>query len=73
MVVIWAVTLCLILLMLLWWRQMERADERWAWMDSELLVLYNRALKRYPALLEQLQSHMQTGEPLGEDFAPTFG
>ena len=51
----------------------EHADERWAWMDSELLVLYNRALKRYPALLEQLQSHMQTGEPLGEDFAPTFG
>ncbi len=51
----------------------EQADERWAWMDSEMLVLYNRALKRYPALLQQLNEHMRTGEALGEDFAPAFG
>ena len=41
----------------------------WARMDSELLARFNRALKRYPELLEQLRS----GEPLGEDFAPDFG
>ena len=51
----------------------DREDERWLWMDSEMLVLYNRALKRYPILLEQLEQHMRTGEPLGEDFAPAFG
>lgn len=34
MVVIWAVTLCLILLMLLWWRQMERAAVRRAWIEG---------------------------------------
>ncbi|MGM9548632.1 MAG: zinc dependent phospholipase C family protein [Faecousia sp.] len=50
-----------------------QGDDRWKWMDSEMLVLYNRALKRYPILLEQITAHMRTGEPLGEDFAPTFG
>ena len=42
-------------------------------MDSEMLVLYNRALKRYPVLLSQLDEYMRTGEPLGEDFVPAFG
>lgn len=42
-------------------------------MDSELLARYNQAVKRYPRLLEQLQTHMRTGEPLGEDFAADFG
>lgn len=48
------------------------ADERWTWIDSEMLVRYNRALKCYPVLLEQLERHMRTGEPLGEDFSPAF-
>ena len=39
----------------------------------ELESLYNSALSRYPALLEQLMAHMRTGEPLGEAFAPDFG
>jgi len=51
----------------------EHGDDRWLWMDSEMLVLYNRALKRYPVLLSQLDEHMRTGEPLGQDFAPAFG
>lgn len=45
----------------------------WARMDSELLARFNRGLKQYPALLQQLEEHMQTGEVLGEEFAPDFG
>lgn len=48
-------------------------DERFKRMDSELLARYNRALKQYPVLLEQLTAHLRTGQPLGEDFAPKFG
>lgn len=42
-------------------------------MDSELLARYNRCVKHYPVLLEQLRAHMRTGEMLGEDFTATFG
>ncbi len=42
-------------------------------MDSELLVRYKWAMEKYPDMLNQLLLHMQTGEPLGEDFAPIFG
>lgn len=41
-------------------------------MDSELLARYNRALRAYPRLLEQILDHMKSGTPLGEDFAPCF-
>lgn len=41
-------------------------------MDSELLARYNRAVKVYPRMLEELLHHMTSGEPLGENFAPTF-
>lgn len=51
----------------------ERPVEAFARMDSELLARYNRALKHYLLLLEQLTAHMRTGEPLGEDFEVTFG
>lgn len=47
--------------------------EAYARMDSELLARFNRAVTRYPGLLEQLLAHMGTGEPLGEDFSPDFG
>lgn len=40
---------------------------------AELYDLYNQALEKYPILLAQLTEHMQTGDPLGEDFAPDFG
>lgn len=47
--------------------------EAYARMDSELLARFERCVRRYPAMLEQLCRHMAEGEPLGEDFAPTFG
>ena len=47
--------------------------EAFARMDSELLARYNRAVRLYPLLSEQLQVHMRTGEPLGEDFSADFG
>ncbi len=51
----------------------EAPVEEFARMDSELLARFNRALKHYPVLLEQLSACMDTGEELGEDFTPTFG
>lgn len=39
----------------------------------ELDALFQEALAQYPLLLEQLQAHMRTGEPLGEAFARDFG
>lgn len=39
----------------------------------ELDALYQQAMERYPILLAQIQDHMQTGVPLGEDFARDFG
>lgn len=50
----------------------EEPVEAYDRMDSELLARFNRALKDYPLLLQQLTAHLQSGEPLGEDFAPTF-
>lgn len=47
--------------------------EAFARMDSELLARFNRAVKQYPVLLEQLLEHMRTGAELGQDFAPDFG
>ena len=41
-------------------------------MVSELLVRFNRNLRLYPVLLEQLRDHMKKGEVLGEDFVPSF-
>lgn len=40
---------------------------------DELVQLYSQALERYPRMLEQLLAHIETGEPLGEAFAPAFG
>jgi len=51
----------------------EEPVEDYARMDSELLARYNRALKHYLELLEQLKAHMANGDPLGEDFSVTFG
>jgi hypothetical protein len=45
----------------------------WARMDSELLARFNRGLKQYPQMLQQLEAHMRSGDPLGEEFAPDFG
>ena len=51
----------------------EEESQELALYILELESLYNSALARYPALLEQLLEHMRTGEPLGEEFAPDFG
>lgn len=51
----------------------EAPVDAFARMDSELLVRFNRALKLYPVLLDQLRTHMRTGAELGEEFAPDFG
>lgn len=40
---------------------------------SELADLYRQALEQYPGLLQQLLSHLEHGEPLGQDFFPNFG
>ena len=51
----------------------ETENEELSLYVDELTALYDQALARYPRMLEALMAHMQTGEPLGEDFAPTFG
>ena len=51
----------------------EEPVAAYARMDSELLARFNRAQKQYPLLLQQLEAFGQTGEPLGEEFLPTFG
>lgn len=51
----------------------ESPNLRCAQLNKGLQAYYNRALERYPKLLEQLISHMQNGDPLGDDFDPSFG
>lgn len=48
----------------------EEPVAAWARMDSELLARFNRCLREYPALLQQLEAHRKAGEPLGDAFAP---
>ena len=47
-------------------------DPKCAHLDEQLLALFDLALDKYPALLEQLTSHMAYGEPFGDDFSPNF-
>jgi hypothetical protein len=48
-------------------------NEEYHYQIGELLELYDKAVERYPLLLEQLKQHRTTGEPLGDAFAPDFG
>lgn len=41
-------------------------------LNSKMLELYDQALAKYPACLEQLSAHMAYGEPLGELFVSNF-
>lgn len=50
----------------------EENEEMTLYVD-ELVTLYRQALERYPRMARELLAHMETGEALGEDFAPTFG
>lgn len=51
----------------------EAESEELALYVAELYGLFRQALENYPRLLQQLTDFMQTGQPLGEDFAPNFG
>lgn len=47
--------------------------EEYARMDSELLARYNRALRAYPQMVQQLLDFMKQGTELDEAFAAAFG
>ncbi len=47
--------------------------EKYARMDSELLARYNRALRAYPQMVQQLLDLMGQGKDLDEAFVGTFG
>lgn len=51
----------------------EEPNPRCLPLNKGMQAYYDRAKARYPMLLEQLLSHMETGTPLGEDFEATFG
>lgn len=51
----------------------ESPNMRCKQLNLGLQECYDRALERYPVLLAQLLQHMETGEPLGDDFLPDFG
>lgn len=48
-------------------------NEELALYVRELQELYDGAVEAYPRMLRQLLAHMESGEPLGEDFAKDFG
>lgn len=41
-------------------------------LDAKLLALYEQALEKFPAYLEQLNHHMAYGEPFSDDFKVNF-
>lgn len=47
-------------------------DPRCGHLDSKLLELYTQALEKFPRLLEQLNHHLDYGEPFGDDFRSNF-
>ena len=51
----------------------EESSDALAPYVTELSDLYHQALERYPALLQEITAHLQTGKPLTEAFAPDFG
>lgn len=42
-------------------------------LDEPMAALFDRALARYPQMLEDLRDHLTFREPLGEEFDPIFG
>lgn len=41
--------------------------------NQPMLELYEQALQRFPGMLAQLQGHLRTGAPLGEEFNAIYG
>ena len=50
-----------------------KSDEEFADSSRELSALYDRALDRYPELMDRLRDHLTFREPLGEAFDAIFG
>lgn len=42
-------------------------------LNKPLMERYQKALERYPVLLEQIHGHMTRNKPLGEEFSEIFG
>lgn len=42
-------------------------------LNAPLEALYDQAMEKYPAMVEQVLAHMSHNAPLGEDFVNTFG
>ena len=47
-------------------------DPAYEHLNGTMLELYQQALAKFPALLEQLNHHMAYGTPLGDDFKANF-
>lgn len=47
-------------------------DPKCGHLDKKLLELYEQALAKFPAYLEELSAHVAYGEPLGDHFAANF-
>lgn len=47
--------------------------EEWLVYTEELKLLYEKAVEKYPRMLQELLAHMETGADLGVDFEPDFG
>lgn len=47
-------------------------NQNCAHLNEPLLALYQQAAEGYPTLLSGLLAALETGAPLGDDFAPTF-
>lgn len=51
----------------------NRSEPKFRETNKRMLELYQQSMERYSLLLDQLMEHMNTGAPLGPDFAPDFG
>lgn len=51
----------------------ETPNEKCVGTNAALLSLYEQAAEQYPNLARQLSDAMETGDTLGDDFAPCFG
>ena len=48
-------------------------DPDCAFMNPQLMGLYNQACELFPVLLDQLAAHLTYNAPLGPEFSETFG
>lgn len=48
-------------------------NKKCAHLDGDLQALFDQALEKYPALLEEITAHMSHNAPFGDDFKLPFG